>query len=192
MDTKTQILDAAQDLIQRVGANAMSYQDISEAVGIRKASIHYHFPTKDKLLEELIKRYSADFLEQVDAVVASKGDAAAKLRQYIGLFELPFRQRVYDKACLCGMLGAEVLTLETRCTTEIQDFYAANEKRLVQILRQGLKERSLRFSGDPKAVAAMVFTLLQGALIVVRAKGGVKAFRAITAQLMKLLEGKPT
>ncbi|WP_257998927.1 TetR/AcrR family transcriptional regulator [Fischerella thermalis] len=45
-DTRTQILDTAQDLIQRVGVNAMSYQDISEAVGIRKASIHYHFPSK--------------------------------------------------------------------------------------------------------------------------------------------------
>src|SRR5689334_9607965 len=43
-DTKTAIMDAAQELIQRGGANAMSYQDISEAVGIRKASIHHHFP----------------------------------------------------------------------------------------------------------------------------------------------------
>jgi hypothetical protein len=42
-DTRTAIMDAAQDLIQRMGANAMSYQHISDAVGIRKASIHYHF-----------------------------------------------------------------------------------------------------------------------------------------------------
>ena len=61
-DTKTAILDAAQDLIQRVGANAMSYQHISEAVGIRKASIHHHFPSKETLLEELIGRYSRQFL----------------------------------------------------------------------------------------------------------------------------------
>jgi TetR/AcrR family transcriptional regulator, transcriptional repressor for nem operon len=39
-DTRTLILDAAQDLIQRLGANAVSYQHLSEAVGIRKASIH--------------------------------------------------------------------------------------------------------------------------------------------------------
>lgn len=46
VDTKTQILDVAQDLIQRLGVNGMSYQDISEVVGIRKASIHTHFPKK--------------------------------------------------------------------------------------------------------------------------------------------------
>ena len=57
-DTKTAILDAAQELIQRRGVNAMSYQHISEAIGIRKASIHHHFPTKDALLDALIQRYT--------------------------------------------------------------------------------------------------------------------------------------
>jgi len=52
--TRTRILDTAQDLVQRIGANAMSYQHISEAVGIRKASIHHHFPKKEDLLEALI------------------------------------------------------------------------------------------------------------------------------------------
>ncbi len=39
-DTKLKILDTAQELIQKLGVNAMSYADISTAVGIRKASIH--------------------------------------------------------------------------------------------------------------------------------------------------------
>ena len=55
-DTKTAILDAAQALIQRGGANAMSYQHISQAIGIRKASIHHHFATKEALLEAVIQR----------------------------------------------------------------------------------------------------------------------------------------
>ena len=46
LDTKETLLDHAQDLVQRVGVNAMSYNDLSKAVGIRKASIHYHFPKK--------------------------------------------------------------------------------------------------------------------------------------------------
>lgn len=55
-DTRTKILDAAQDLIQRVGVNAMSYKHISDTVGIRKASIHHHFPKKENLVDELLKR----------------------------------------------------------------------------------------------------------------------------------------
>jgi len=71
-DTKGKILDAAQDCIQRVGANAMSYQDISEAVGIQKASIHYHFATKERLIEALIDRYSERFFSLVQSIVESE------------------------------------------------------------------------------------------------------------------------
>ena len=55
VDTKTRILDVAQDLIQRLGVNGMSYKDISEVVGIRKASIHSHFPKKDDLFISLAR-----------------------------------------------------------------------------------------------------------------------------------------
>ena len=55
-DTRTKILDVAEELIQRVNVNAMNYKHSSDAVGIRKASIHYHFPKKDDLADELLRR----------------------------------------------------------------------------------------------------------------------------------------
>ena len=86
-DTRTRILDAAQGLVQRLGANAISYQHVSAAVGIRKASIHHHFPTKDDLIEALVRRHSAYFLGVVDKLFATDLPAPEKLRRYCGLFE---------------------------------------------------------------------------------------------------------
>src|SRR5262245_62705529 len=80
-DTKTAIMDAAQELIQRRGANAMSYQDISDAVGIRKASIHHHFPAKDDLIQAVTERYADYVLASMDEIFASTLDPAAKLRK---------------------------------------------------------------------------------------------------------------
>ena len=51
-NTRSQILDIAQNLIQKNGVNAMSYDDISKAISIRKASIHYYFPTKETQREQ--------------------------------------------------------------------------------------------------------------------------------------------
>jgi len=48
-DTAEQILDLAETLIQTRGYSAFSYQDIADSLGIRKASIHYHFPSKTDL-----------------------------------------------------------------------------------------------------------------------------------------------
>src|SRR6185369_16920377 len=47
--TAAQILDAAETLIQTRSYSAFSYQDIADELGIRKASIHYHFATKADL-----------------------------------------------------------------------------------------------------------------------------------------------
>ena len=56
--TSEKILDTAQSLVVAGGYNGFSYADISDAVGIRKASIHHHFPTKAELVQVLVDRYT--------------------------------------------------------------------------------------------------------------------------------------
>lgn len=186
--TKAAIMDAAQELIQRGGANAMSYQDISDAVGIRKASIHHHFPTKDQLIDAVVERYTAYFLGVVDGIVTSKQDAATKLRRYAALFEATLCDGKRDKACLCGMLGAELSTLGSPSAAGVRRFYRENETRLAQVLEEGRESGQFHFKGDVKLVAAMLFSLLEGGALVARAEGGHKRLHAILKQTLKLLQ----
>lgn len=188
-DTKTKILDAAQDLIQRLGANGISYQHISDAVGIRKASIHHHFPTKEDLIEALLERYNNYFLGLVDDVFARPIGAKKKLTKYVELFEATLNTEKCDKACLCGVLGAEIATLGLESGLKIKSFYEGNEKRLAAVLEEGKRTGEFRFKGDTNAAAALVFALLEGTALIARAHGGVKQFRRIVGQLHDLLEG---
>jgi TetR/AcrR family transcriptional repressor of nem operon len=48
-DRKTEIIDTAANLVQSRSYSSFSYQDLSDALGIRKASIHHHFKTKEDL-----------------------------------------------------------------------------------------------------------------------------------------------
>ena len=186
-DTRTRILDAAQELIQRLGANGMSYQHISDAVGIRKASIHHHFPSKEDLLDALVDRYSAYFLGLVDDIIASGGDARTKLRRYADLFEATLREGEHDKACLCAMLGAELATLGPASAAGIRTFFAANEKRLAGILETGRKAGEFRFEGNPHTLAALLVSLLEGAALLVRVEGGARKFQQIVRQALEML-----
>jgi TetR/AcrR family transcriptional repressor of nem operon len=185
--TKTKILDAAQDLIQRLGANGMSYQDISDAVGIRKASIHHHFPTKENLIETLLDRYCEYFFRLFDNILQSTASPKEKLQKYIDLFEATLRSEKGEKACLYGMVGAEIASLGLESLAKVKHFHEGNEERLTTLLIEGRKGRVFNLKGDPKATAALVFSLLEGAILIVRAKGGVRQFRQITEQLMILL-----
>jgi TetR/AcrR family transcriptional repressor of nem operon len=186
-DTKTKILDVAQDLIQRLGVNAMSYHDISEAVGIRKASIHHHFPSKEDLLEELLTRYSRQFAQIVDQILLADLSPNTKLRRYMELFEKTLKEGNHDKVCLCGILGAELKTIGNPSAKLVKNFYEENEAKLVVILKQGIEQGIFNFPGDTKAMAKMIFSFLEGSLFIVRAQGDLKQFRSMTNQCLKLL-----
>jgi TetR/AcrR family transcriptional repressor of nem operon len=187
VDTKTQILDAAQELIQRFGVNGMSYQHISEAVGIRKPSIHYYFPTKESLIESLLDRYSEYFLGLVDRIIESEAPAKEKLLQYISLFEATLRTGSKDRACLYGMLGAELASLGAHSVEKVRAFYEGNEIRLTRILDDGRRAKEFGFNGESRVTAALIFSLLEGAVLISRAQGGVKHFKSISQQLLTLL-----
>jgi TetR/AcrR family transcriptional regulator, transcriptional repressor for nem operon len=185
---RERLLDVAQDLVQRVGANAMSYQDLSQALGITKASIHYYFPTKADLLEQLVRRYSSYFLEVVDRILAREENGREKLRQYCALFEATAAESGGEKACPCGMLGAEAATLGEATLERLRRFYTENNLRLRRILEQGRQDGSLRFEGDPAEVASLIFATLEGGLMVTRVEGAPDGFRNVARQLLRQFE----
>lgn len=188
IDTKTKILDVAQDLIQRLGVNGMSYKDISEVVGIRKASIHTHFPKKDDLIVALLDRYNNRFLRMVDGILASDESPEIKLRRYCGLYEATLSSGDQDKACLCGMVGAELASLKHPSVEQVRSFYHDNETRLAALLEEGLQAGDFQFSGEARSLAALIFASLEGGMLIARAQGGSTKFRAMIEQLVALVK----
>ncbi|MBI3178280.1 MAG: TetR/AcrR family transcriptional regulator, partial [Deltaproteobacteria bacterium] len=57
--TRKQILDAADALFGERGFDVTTTRDIAERSGVNKALIHYHFGSKDDLLEALLEGYYA-------------------------------------------------------------------------------------------------------------------------------------
>jgi len=187
--TRGAILDAAEELIQTQGANGISYATISQRVGIRKASIHHHFPTKQKLVEEVVRRYAKNFLTAVDAISARSGQAPAKLRAYAKLFDNTLRAPPGQRVCLCGMLGAELGSLSPEAAALLKRFYRDNERRLAAILEQGRREGSLEFAGDPETMGMSLFSFLEGAMLVARADRGSRQFKQLSDGVLGLFSG---
>ena len=51
----TEVLDAAAALFASKGYGATSLQDIAEAIGLSRTSLYYYVPSKEALLEELVR-----------------------------------------------------------------------------------------------------------------------------------------
>ena len=189
IDTKTHILDVAQDLIRRLGVSGMSYKDVSEAVGIRKASVHTHFPKKDDLLVAVLDRYSDRLLRTVDSIIDSPESAEVKLRRYCSLFEATLSSGNQDRVCLGGIVGTELISLSPLLAERIRTFYQESEARIAAMLTEGRQTGEFSFKGDSDVLASLVFSALQGGLLIARVRGGAQTFHATVDQLMTLVKG---
>ena len=180
-DTPQRILSVAEHLVQTRGFNGMSYADIASALGITKASLHYHFATKGDLGVRLIERYEAAFLRALASIDASEGDGSKKLRDYARIYEDVLEQ---GRMCLCGMLAAEHATLPPEMKARLGRFFDANEAWLAGVLERGRSAGSLSFEGSATAKARMLVGALEGAMLLARSYGQVARFTQIATQLL--------
>lgn len=74
---RDQILDAAAALFAEHGYAGTSTRAIAERVGIRQASLYYHFAGKDEILLELLEISVGPSLAFVDALLTHDDPAAA-------------------------------------------------------------------------------------------------------------------
>lgn len=66
---REEIIDTAARLFTDSGFAATSTRDIAEAIGIRQASLYYHFPEgKDTILTEVLGQTIRPTLESIDRV----------------------------------------------------------------------------------------------------------------------------
>jgi TetR/AcrR family transcriptional repressor of nem operon len=180
-DSAERILDVAERLVQTRGFNGISYADIAAALGVTKASIHYHFTTKADLGARLISRYQENFTRALETIDARAADATGKLRGYARIYETVLRE---NRMCLCGMLAAEHETLPSEMKERLAAFFDANEAWLVSVLDEGRRTGSLAFEGPPIAKARMLVSSLEGAMLLARARGQVARFTQVATQLV--------
>ena len=127
IDTASQILDVAEQLVQVRGFNAFSYADVAGELGITNAALHYHFPSKAELGEALITRYAFRFVGALNEIDTSFSDPLGKLDAYADLYSDVLRNR---RMCLCGMLAADYETLSAGMQLGVAAFFEENEQWL--------------------------------------------------------------
>jgi TetR/AcrR family transcriptional regulator, transcriptional repressor for nem operon len=184
----TAILDVAEQLAQTKGYNGFSYADIAAQLGVTKASLHYHFPSKAELGCALIERYHAVFAAALDAIDGQAGEPCKKLRLYIGLYDAVLRN---DRMCLCGMLAAEYATLPRPMQEGLKAFFEANELWLRGVLKEGARTGRIQFKESANERARVLLGALEGAMLVARSYGDPGRFKAAAQCLLADLGVSP-
>lgn len=171
--TRTQLLTAAEVLIRQRGYAGFSYADLADAVGLRKASIHHHFPSKTDLAVALLAAYDARYDEALAAIEQASTDGLVRLRAYADLYCLGIEKGL---GCLCAAFAAELAVIPERLRTDLTRFFNKHIAWVERVLVQGQANGSVRNEVKARAFARLLIAALEGALMMERMLDGRDGF----------------
>jgi len=184
-DTRERLLGEAETLIRTRGYAAFSYADLSERVGIRKASIHHHFPTKAELGGALIDGYLIKFENALQRILDEEKSASKRLQRYADFF-------IESMNCgmlpLCGALSAEMSVLPKPMQERVRYFFKLHLEWLEGVVRAGIAAKEFRGDIDEKRAATLILSTLEGASLVSWAIDDVSVIKRSTQQVVAGLE----
>ncbi|MGR3712314.1 MAG: TetR/AcrR family transcriptional regulator [Shimia sp.] len=179
LTTKEKILQAAEKRVRGAGFSAMSFRDLAEDVGIKSASVHYHFPTKPDLGEAMVDRYAVAFKAHLDEI--EMGRLQAALESFVALYA---KALVLDESiCLCAIMGAEAIGLPKQVNQRTKAFFEMNRNWLHTLFdRHGVQNAA--------DTASLIVAALEGGMIVASASRDRVLFDQIaTTAVRRVVEG---
>lgn len=190
MDTRTHLLDCAETAARQRGYDAFSYADLAREVGIRKASIHYHFPLKADLALAMIERYAERFFAALDDIAGRQVAPADHLRAYHAIYRNALANGT--QLCLCVAMSAGRNSLPDPVLERVNQFHAGSVAWLTTIFATGIRDGSLPSDIDPDAEAMAALALMEGAQLIARAAEDLSLFDSATASFLSRLSPQNT
>lgn len=167
-DRRERILDAAERLARGGGYHGFSFRDVAAAVGVKSASVHHHFATKEDLAAALARRYAERFLAGLGQP-GRPGALAGLVRAYGAAI------READQMCLCGLFGAEIDTLPPAVREAVAGFFRSNVAWAAEALA----------GAEAQGRAEMLVAGLEGALLTARSLGDPALFDRVAEELLR-------
>ncbi|GAA3508938.1 AcrR family transcriptional regulator [Streptosporangium album] len=103
------ILDAAADLLVRLGYRKVTIEDIAQQVGIGKGTVYLHWRTKQQLFEALLLREAITYIDKL--LDALRGDPSTVLPHRLMAASFLI---IHDRPVLRAMFTGDVEQLQTR------------------------------------------------------------------------------
>jgi AcrR family transcriptional regulator len=172
--TRTRILDAAQELVLAHGFAATSVDEMIAAAGTTKGGFFHHFPTKQHLAGALVERYAAADLALLEELTTRSArlasDPLPRVQVFVGLLaEAVEEHGGDDPGCLFATFCYERDLVDGTTRATIAEAMRAWRDRMRELLEDAAREHPLRADVDLETVADQLTTLLEGAYVLSRA-----------------------
>jgi TetR/AcrR family transcriptional repressor of nem operon len=167
------ILAVARRTAQAHGYGGLNFRDLADQVGIKSASIYYHFPSKADLGAAVARRYWEDTAAGLEAMLAETSDPLRCLRQYPNVFRKALENN--NRMCLCSFMAAEYDDLPDAVKQEVRTFADVN----VAWLRRVLSAAAVVSAEESEQRARAIFAAVAGAQLIARSRSDISLYDAL-------------
>ncbi|MGY4103814.1 TetR/AcrR family transcriptional regulator [Nocardia sp. R16R-3T] len=189
-DTRQDILDAAQRIMARKGYAAVGLNEVLSAAGVPKGSFYHWFSSKEAFGEAMMRSYFADYLAEMDGILAQPGRSSAeRLMAYWQHWRETQSLEDCQGKCLAVKLGVEVADLSEPMRLALEEGTTAIIDRIERMISSGTEDGSLWVDGQLSAVARTLYDLWLGASMMTkihRDPAPLDNALAVTSQLLHL------
>ena len=167
------ILAAAKRAAQAHGYSGLNFRELAAGVGIKGASIHYHFRTKADLGAAVAKRYWEDSETVLDELWNGGADPVRALAEYPNTFRRSLENG--NRICLCSFMSAEYDDLPDPVKQEVSNFAEINVAWLAKVLSVTTDMEAAACERRARAI----FAAVAGAQLMARSRSDISVFDAL-------------
>lgn len=171
-DTRDIIMATARPVVQAHGYGGLSFRELAKEIGIKSASIHYHFPTKGDLGAALAHAYALEAQEHLNDLWAREQNPSACLRSYVAIFRKALEND--NRMCLCGFMAAEYQDLPDAVKAQVAQFADINTSWLTMILTAWGES-----TDTARERALAIFAAIGGAQLAARSRADIGIFDSV-------------
>lgn len=157
--TRDRLLNEASLLMRMRGYSAFSYADLSKIIGITKASIHHHFPTKDMLGEEVVIRSLEEMNARFSQIEGQSTSVRDRLTVYMEIFAEGYRTSLLP---LCCALSADLVNLPDNVKQQATAYFESQIAWLTRMLAEGQATGEVATAVNPEKQHSLFSTSVRG------------------------------
>lgn len=159
--TRKFIIEQSAGIVNRKGMAGTSLSDIMEATKLAKGGIYGNFESKDEICMESFLYLSRMMAERLDRAVADGKNAKDK---FFNLLEA-YKGKNMEGGCPILNFGVEADDTHPLMKENVRKAIRSSQKRIHDIVSQGISDKQILNTVDPKNFSVKAFAMIEGAIL---------------------------
>src|SRR5216683_2470843 len=170
MKSKEKIIQIATHLFHKNGYQKTTVDEIAETTGVTKSNLYYHFKSKEELALETLDMRMKQFESEV--ILSTLGELSLspkkRLQQLYDRIANFHNSLKYRYGCPFGNLAIEMSDVSEKFRKRLSVFFRNWEKAIEKCIDAGIREGEFRRDINPKLVAQLILSHVEGAIMLVK------------------------